>query len=404
MGRIVTLPQTKTSFNNRALYTSNTTFHADAAVGTNLVKITVIGEGANGSWCFSGAAGGWAQKTTQLTNGSNQCIIISCGTGTNTCFGSFIYATAGQLACTAGCGVGGSFNYCGGFGICSGPACSGYYQCHYCKWTPHHPSQHAHHTCCLGWRGICYGGGGAPGFCGNGNNACAETPGIPAGYGASSYRICHFTTAPQHAVSSHCHCCYYVGICGHCSFCPSINYDVTCTVTASKCSYPCTIPMCNICGVWTGCNQLFGGNWGICVVDTCILTSTLSVSTNPYAFCTCVNAHTLNYCIMGGSCPYQLYYGHPGGFGSPLGCHQFNCWHYHPDHHQGQEYCNYNCSPRSNRNGCFGSGGAGNMCGVLCGYQHNGPHGDHCSCSISGGSNSWNYCGCGGQGAIFVEW
>lgn len=402
MGRIVTLPQSKTCFTNRALYTSNTSFYSDSTIGTNLVKITVVGQGANGTLDSSGAAGGWAQRITQLTNGSFQCLIISCGTSTNTCFGGFIYATSGCLAMSPGCGVGGAFNYCGGCGAC-GTFCTtnnNHTQCHY---TPHHPTQHPSHTWCGLYCGNGYGGGGAPSFCGNGLNSTSAT-GCGGGFGSGCCRLTNaFYTGGQHnnshgQVATHNH----HSVLGYATIIPSLNYDVSCSVLATKCAYPILVPSCYLCGAW-GCYSTSAT--GICVVDACTLLTTLTVSSNPYAFCSCyTQGFTL--CIMGGQCPYQLYYGHPGGHGCYNCANSTNVHYNHHDYHTNN--CNTHTCHQPNhghRNGCYGSGGAGGMCGKYLGCSHHDVHGNHSGCTMgTPSSQALNSGGCGGQGAIFVEW
>jgi hypothetical protein len=201
MGRYVGTSLTfKTEFKNKRIYDSTGSFVASSVDGSDAVRITAIGPGANGSSSAGGAAGGWAQKTTFLKPGCAYCVTVGT-TGTSTSFGSVITATAGSGQTTAGCGVGGDVNFCGGCGA----GCVGYFQrcwdsCN-CGFGLNSISVFG-----LGYGGYCLAcciccyccmltaasGGGAPSSFGNGCNAIAANtqPGLGSSQGGLN-SICY---------------------------------------------------------------------------------------------------------------------------------------------------------------------------------------------------------------------
>lgn len=114
----------KTEFKNKQVFTSTGVFVSSSVDGSDAVRVTVLGPGANGSSSVGGAAGGFAQKTTFLKPGCAYCVTVGTS-GTTTSFGSVVSATSGSGQTTAGCGIGGDVNMCGGCGA----SCIGYFNC-----------------------------------------------------------------------------------------------------------------------------------------------------------------------------------------------------------------------------------------------------------------------------------
>ena len=119
MGRIVsTSTVTLTPFQNRCFYNTTTTFTLPSTTPfcSGLVRVTVVGSGANGAYCMGGASGGYAQKVFSAASGCSYCVCI-VDYGVNK-FANCVCATSACLASTPGCGVGGDNNYVGALGIC----------------------------------------------------------------------------------------------------------------------------------------------------------------------------------------------------------------------------------------------------------------------------------------------
>ena len=388
MGRIVNTAAIKTSFKNRACYTSNNIWIANPASGTDLVRVSLFGPGANGGVCFSGAAGGYAQKSTQLSQGSFN---ITVAPATTSSFGSVVSATAASGACSPGCGIGGDVNRTGGLGycgfqvnqkVCGGRCC----QSNINQPASHDPYHGGHNPCChisVSTNDIClcktFPGGGSGGFGSVGADSCS------GGAGGSYLGMC--ITPIIFKDASGC------GLCGSFCYCQSA-LCFQCCRTITNCTVNCVL---NIVPAQSfqclgGCAITAYNNGNFCFAY-CNLTSYAQTFDDscPYTNYTLHNNY-MQPPTMGSNCCYEGFWGSPGGLQTnhPQATH---CGYYF-----------YNC--------CFlghkGSGGGGTMTyhciGLAC-CSAIGSHHQSVNCTFATATN----CCCfsssnGGAGVVIVEW